>query len=371
LGRSGRRRLGDREAVRVRVADRAQIEPGVTVRREGAKMADIARIGRREARGGFEPPEPIHPPPVFLWPPQPVPFLKWFFGYPGYLWPWNSLYAVTAVLTWVWLTPDLARMKTFELGWVATILVRNFGLIVIVAGAWHLRLYVQQAQGTKFKYNSRWLATNNPTFLFRSQLLDNIFWTVISAVPIWSGYEVLTLWGQANGYLPTVDWQAHPVYCVLLMLFIPLFREVHFYLVHRLIHWPPLYRTVHHLHHQNVNPGPWSGLAMHPVEHLLYFSGVLLHWIVPSHPIHVIYHLQHLAFAPSQGHSGFDQVVVNGKITLNNDHYMHYLHHKYFEVNYGGDGVVPIDKWFGTYHDGSPEAEAAMNRRVLGRKQSS
>jgi sterol desaturase/sphingolipid hydroxylase (fatty acid hydroxylase superfamily) len=110
---------------------------------------------------------------------------------------------------------------------------------------------------------------------------------------------------------------------------------------------------------------------MHPVEHLLEFSGVLLHWIVPSHPIHVIYHLQHLAFAPSQGHSGFDQVVVNGKITFNNDHYMHYLHHKYFEVNYGGDGVVPIDKWFGTYHDGSAEAQAAMNRRVLGRKQAS
>jgi sterol desaturase/sphingolipid hydroxylase (fatty acid hydroxylase superfamily) len=110
-------------------------------------------------------------------------------------------------------------------------------------------------------------------------------------------------------------------------------------------------------------------MAMHPVEHLLYFSGVLLHWIVPSHPIHAIYHLQHLAFAPSQGHSGFDKVVVNGKITLSNDHYMHYLHHKYFEVNYGGDGLVPLDKWFGTYHDGTPEADAAMNRRVLSRNQ--
>jgi sterol desaturase/sphingolipid hydroxylase (fatty acid hydroxylase superfamily) len=46
---------------------------------------------------------------------------------------------------------------------------------------------------------------------------------------------------------------------------------------------------------------------------------------------------------------------------------MHYLHHRYFEVNYGGDGLVPIDRWAGTFHDGSDEAEAAMNLRVMRR----
>ena len=27
-----------------------------------------------------------------------------------------------------------------------------------------------------------------------------------------------------------------------------------------------LYRHVHSLHHKSYNPGPWSGLAMHPIE---------------------------------------------------------------------------------------------------------
>ena len=40
----------------------------------------------------------------------------------------------------------------------------------------------------------------------------------------------------------------------------------------------------------------------------------------------------------------------------------HYLHHKYFEVNYG-DALIPLDHWFGTWHDGSPEGEAAMRER--------
>ena len=44
--------------------------------------------------------------------------------------------------------------------------------------------------------------------------------------------------------------------------------------------------------------------------------------------------------------------------------YTHYLHHKYFEVNYA-DGVFPLDRWFGSFHDGSPEADEAMKRRRL------
>ena len=178
---------------------------------------------------------------------------------------------------------------------------------------------------------------------------------------------MLTLWGQAKGWLPYASWTAHPVYCALLMLFIPIFREVHFYLIHRLIHWAPLYRTVHSLHHKNVNPGPWSGLAMHPVEHLLYFSGVLLHWVVPSNGLHVIFHLQHLALAPAKGHAGFAKVVLGEGTSIATHDYMHYLHHKHFEVNYGNE-LVPVDQWFGTFHDGTEAGEQAMEARLRARR---
>jgi sterol desaturase/sphingolipid hydroxylase (fatty acid hydroxylase superfamily) len=335
-------------------------------------MSDTVTLAKGERHGGWRPPGVIQIPPIFVWPPKPIGFLKSVFGFPGYLWPWNALYAATALLTWLFLTPDFAQMSTFAVGWIAIILFRNLMLVTLYVSAWHLHLYVRRAQGTDYKYNGRWLATNNPNFLFRNQVLDNVFWTIFSAVPIWTAYEVLTLWAQANGYIPLVRWRSHPVYCVLLMVCIPLLNEIHFYLIHRLIHWPPLYRAVHSLHHRNVNTGPWSGLAMHPVEHLVYFSAVLLHWIIPSHPLHVLYHLQHLAFSPAQGHSGFDRIVLDDmrQKTLNTDHYIHYLHHKYFEVNYGSDQYVPMDKWFGTFHDGSEKAQEAMNRRVLKRNRS-
>jgi sterol desaturase/sphingolipid hydroxylase (fatty acid hydroxylase superfamily) len=321
----------------------------------------------RDKRGDWRPPGVLTPAPVFIWPARPLAAVKWLFGYPGYLFPWQVTYAAIATITWLYLTPTMATMKSMDPAWIAFIFVRNLGLLTLIVSAWHIRLYVQKAQGTDYKYSGRWLARDNPTFLFGNQVLDNIFWTMISAVPIWTAYEVVTLWAFANGYIPYVDWIAHPIYCFTVMLLIQMFHELHFYLIHRLIHWPPLYRAVHNLHHKNAVPGPWSGLAMHPVEHLLYFSGVLVHWIVPSHPLHAIFHLQTSAFGPAQGHSGFERVVINPNVAIKTGDYYHYLHHKFFECNYGSE-VVPVDKWFGTFHDGSAEAEEVMNKRFLARR---
>lgn len=330
-------------------------------------MSDTT-LGVRDKRGDWRPPYQLKVPPIFEWPLRPLAIAKWLFGFPGYLWPWNTLYLGLALVTWFFLTPAMATMQSLEPGWIAIILGRNVGLTVLIVGAWHSYFYIFKRQGSDFKYTTRPLGKNNSTFMFGNQVHDNMFWTFASAVPIWTAYEVMTLWAYANGWLPFADMISNPVWFVVLLLLIPAIREVHFYAVHRLIHWPPLYKTVHHLHHRNVNIGPWSGLSMHPVEHLFYFSGALLHWIIPSHPIHVLFHLQHAALSPAQGHCGFDRVVVgrDGKgVEIGN--YFHYLHHKYFECNYSGDGMPIFDKVFGTFHDGSEAATERMNRRVLGR----
>ena len=168
-----------------------------------------------------------------------------------------------------------------------------------------------------------------------------------------------------------MEFRTNPLYCVLMFPVIHLFRQAHFYWTHRLTHWKPYYRAAHHVHHRNVNPGPWSGFSMHPLEHLVYLSGFLLHWILPSHPIHVMYHLLHAGLTPANGHSGFHRVEVNEKPNVKSGDYFHYLHHRYFDCNYGTT-QVPLDKWFGSFHDGSPRAHEAMrgrHRRIkLGRK---
>lgn len=318
-------------------------------------LQDFAQIG------GYQPPDPIATSPLFVWPPKLWEILRWLCGFPGYLFPWTFLYAMLAVLSWTFLTPNL----THELSpaSIGVVFLKNLPLIALFAGSWHLLLYVKRSQETDYKYNSRWLSIENPKFLFGRQFWDNIFWTVISAVPVWTAYELITLRLQMRGLLPCVSWREHPIYCLLLLLVIPIFQDTHFYVIHRLIHWRPLYAAMHSLHHKNINPGPWSGLAMHPLEHVLYFSTVLVHWIIASHPIHVLFHLQYTALSPALSHCGFHTIVFNKRLRLNTEQYTHYLHHKYFKVNYGGD-IVPLDKWFGTFHDGSTEAQQSLTRRM-------
>lgn len=328
-------------------------------------MTDTARIKYADT-GGWVPPERVIPPPIFAWPPRPLGFLKYLFGMPGYLFPWNVFYVGTAALLWFYAMPDLASMQALEVGWLAQLLAINLVQLILFTSAFHVRLYVQRAQDTAYKFNTKW-PKDSPAFLFRNQHRDNIFWTLVSGVPIATLFQGATLWAMANDWIPVVAWADHPVYLALIMLATQIFRDVHFYCIHRLIHWPPLYRAVHYLHHKNTNPGPWSGLAMHPVEHVLYFSSLLIHWFVPSHPLLVIYHLQAALFGPARDHCGFSSMKIHGARHIPAASYMHYLHHRYFEVNYG-DSITPIDLWIGTWHDGSREAHAAMKQRVLAKK---
>jgi len=326
---------------------------------------DDTQFGSRDRRGYWKPDRRIEYPPAFVWPARPVRFLKWMFGIPGYLLPWNLFYLGVTLAFWIFLTPEIETLRTFSVGWVAYLLARNALLVLLFFGAWHLRLYIRKSQDTRFKFNESWPSTDNAAFLFRSQTADNMVWTFASAVPIWTAYEALTLWAFSNGYVFWLQWLDSPVYFIILLLLIPMIRDVHFYAIHRLIHWPPLYRRIHSLHHKNINPGPWSGLAMHPGEHLFYFSGVLLHFILPSHPVHALFHLMHAALSPAQGHVGFDKVELGEESAMDTHSYAHYLHHRYFNCNYA-DGAVPLDRWLGTFHDGSDEAHEKMQDRIRG-----
>ncbi|MCC5972957.1 MAG: sterol desaturase family protein [Rubellimicrobium sp.] len=329
---------------------------------------DDSAYGTRDKRGNWTPDKPYEYAPVFVWPPRPRAFLKFLLWMPGYFLPWNLLYALIVLAMWVWLTPPLEVMQTLAPGWILFLLARNAALSAIWYGGFHFWLYIRRAQQKAFKYNGKWPEEGNAdAFLFKSQLADNLFWTFVFGIPIWTAFEVLGLWLYANGMIPWLDPREHPVWFVVIWMLIPLYREFHFYLIHRLIHWPPLYRTVHKVHHNSINPTPWSGLAMHPVEQLLYFSGVILYWVIPAHPIHTVYHLAHCMFASAPGHVGFDKVAVGDEGLIDMPGYDHYLHHKYFECNYS-DGVVPYDKWFGTFHDGSPESEKRMMERFRRKK---
>lgn len=112
--------------------------------------------------------------------------------------------------------------------------------------------------------------------------------------------------------------------------------DAHFYSQHRLMHIGALYPKVHKVHHESINPNVFSGLSFHPLEGCIYFSLVLIPFLVPM-PYWAwrMLKLSSLLF-PAGGHCGHGWQHTD----------WHYMHHKTTVYNFGNTRV--IDAWGGT-----------------------
>lgn len=307
--------------------------------------------------------------PLFDWPPNPKGFIlaltkRWVTISR------NVLFLLLAWLVFHFLLPNMAAMQTLSFSWIGPIFLRNILFMLIITGGLHLYLFTFRAQGKRLKFDPREDWEKSGKFSFRNQVWDNMFWSLAGGATTWSVYEVLYFWGVANGVIPTLGFTAHPVAFVVWLLVLPVFTSSHFYLIHRLLHWPPLYKRVHRLHHRNIHIGPWSGMSMHPVEQIIYVSSVLIHFVIPSHPVILLVHLYSRCLGPSFSHAGFEKVLVKDTSVVDAADFHHQLHHRFFECNYGTVDA-PWDRWFGSFHDGSDEATVRVReeRKRMYRKQ--
>ena len=212
-----------------------------------------------------------------------------------------------------------------------------------------------QKQGSDLKFDHRDQARNNGRFLFRSQVLDNMYWTLASGVTFWTLFEFLYFWASGQWVCSDNNFRTESGLVYALACIDPALVLIPFLLGSTAPYWPPLYRIAHSVHHRNINVGPWSGISMHPVEHMIYFTSILIHFAVASHPIHVFFHLFVQALGPCLSHSGFDGLLVKDRKRVELGDFFHQLHHRYFECNYGTSDM-PWDVWFDSFHNGSPES---------------
>ena len=315
---------------------------------------------------GFEPDLPITVSPILDWPPRPLGTLR---NIATMMLPQGMLWVAMSALAWNYFTPSMERMASLSPGWMAQIYARNVIMFTSVAGTLHVLLYIRRVQQQRYKYNRQWLSTTNRAFLWNNQTRDNMFWCLVSGCTVWTVFESLSMWAYANDWIPQVEWSSAWPYLSALAVLTSLWSVIHFYFIHRVLHMNWMYRHVHSLHHHNVNTGPWSGLSMHPVEHMMYLSMFLLWWVVPAHPYIVILTLLSNSVATAMSHSGFERFELGkrGGPTMAGGDYFHHLHHRYFECNYG-NRPVPLDKLFGTFHDGTPEAHARMRERIKAKR---
>ena len=315
----------------------------------------------------YHPDVPLADPSIFKWPPSPQ-FLATWFARNWLTLSERVMMVLAAIGCWIWLYPSLTQAKTLAFGWVFQVWLVNMGMMIVVAGLLHWYFYMRKGQGKRLKFDRRDQAKGNRLWNFSDQVLDNMFWSLGSGVAQLTAFQVLIMWAMANGYAPTITFAENPVWFVLALLLLPVWSAFHFYWVHRLLHVPFLYNHVHSLHHRNVNVGPWSGLSMHPVEHLLYHSTLLIHFLVPLSPVHLVFGVIYNGPGAAMTHTGYENLLIKDKRRLALGTFYHQLHHRYYECNYGNQ-EMPWDRWFGTFHDGSDEATTqtrARKKRMFG-----
>ena len=309
----------------------------------------------------FHPDLPLADGSIFRWPPDPGFLARWLSRN------WLSLserviMVAVAVAAWFWLYPPLEAARTLAFGWIAQVWAVNLGLMIAVAGGLHWYFYMRKAQGKALKFDRRGQARGNRLWNFSNQVHDNMFLSLGSGVAQLTAFQCVTMWLMANGWVPVITFATNPIWFVVWLILIPIWSAFHFYWSHRLLHVPIIYRHVHSLHHRNVSIGPWSGLSMHPVEHFIYLTTLCVHWVVASHPIHLIFHVIYQGPGAAMTHTGYENLLIRDQRRLALGTFYHQLHHRFYECNYGNQ-EMPWDRWFGTFHDGTDQATVTTRAR--------
>lgn len=113
------------------------------------------------------------------------------------------------------------------------------------------------------------------------------------------------------------------------------FTDLMIYLVHRVLHWPRVYKHLHKPHHKWVIPTPFASHAFHPIDG--YAQSLPYHIFVYLVPLHkytylglfVVVNLWSIFIHDSDMITGHPlERIINGPAH-------HTLHHMYFVVNYG------------------------------------
>ena len=281
-----------------------------------------------------------------------------------------STYFIVALLVYHTTFPDEIEIQNINnikeyLYWLGIILLRDLFLVFIFYQGWTYVLFSSKyaSKMTKLRFNGKEPEISqhyhDRYYSLQGSVISSLFEFIV--IIFYQKYPYLYQYFNINSILS-------PIMYVFWLLFVIYWRDFHFYWIHRFMHeWPSflefkfiisnkksgkfnvgkwVYNFSHSLHHKSYNPIPWSGLSMHWFEHILYFTCIWfpLCIFIKQSGLHILFNKYHALLSPLPGHDGFN--------TPGGGSYFHYLHHSHFTCNYGTP-MVPFDKIFGTFSDGS------------------
>lgn len=137
------------------------------------------------------------------------------------------------------------------------------------------------------------------------------------------------------------DMHAYPLwYMPLSVLLALVVHDAYFYWMHKTVHHPSLFKTVHLLHHRSTNPSPWTSYSFHILEAVAENAVfILLVFLMPLHPLAIAAFIFIAFLINVYGHLGYEVMPKWFRHTLLfefiNTSVYHNMHHHKFKGNYG------------------------------------
>jgi hypothetical protein len=144
----------------------------------------------------------------------------------------NFIWLVIALGCYKVCPPDMDAAVTWNLDWVVPRLIMNVSVTCVYCGWWHVTLYLFGWASRPFKPNRKYRV---------GKVLHNIWYTVLGAIQ-WTAWECVFIYCYATGRLPYISdadafaTPANAARVILWVFLVPIWRSIHFYLAHRLIH---------------------------------------------------------------------------------------------------------------------------------------
>lgn len=173
----------------------------------------------------------------------------------------------------------------------------------------------------------------HPKYL-KNQVRLEIRQTMIS-MPLMSIFTALFFLLEVRGYGKLYDAPSDAPFALYNFLQFPLFitfTDLCIYWIHRGLHHPKIYKTLHKSHHKWIMPTPYASHAFHPMDGFAQS--------IPYHIFPFIFPLQKFAYVALFIFINFWTIFIHdGEYVANsyiiNGAACHTMHHLYFNYNYG------------------------------------
>uniref|UniRef100_A0A7S3VH27 Fatty acid hydroxylase domain-containing protein n=1 Tax=Dunaliella tertiolecta TaxID=3047 RepID=A0A7S3VH27_DUNTE len=184
---------------------------------------------------------------------------------------------------------------------------------------------------------------------------------------IWVIVEEMHARGWNLLYTSPINTLPHVLYCSLVVGLLDYLHDSWFYWTHRMLHWGPLYKHIHYIHHKSKVPSAFTGYSFHVIEALIVFANEVFVTMLFPMPasVHRVYHLVTTAIHEG-GHAGYEiapfiptiegllLLIFKGTKDSNRGQALntvqhHDMHHR-FPTRHFSLYFTHWDRWFGTMH---------------------